>query len=221
MLHTKYQSHTDTVEEWNMFCGSFRCVGVVVLNPTLFIVGFNVWWIMNINFLSCWFVTTRNGKVWDVNVKSASVCVCVNLCVCVILQTEWRADCHSVWSCSASPGLSPFTGSHPQRHQEWLYTTHIRRTGMMSFILLFLLAFSLSCYLNRTCFSFPHRSSFQTLASVPRSVRTSLRGSLSWGHPIGWLLRSSPNRHMALRWGGTHSNGFTLEKNCGDHFHVP
>lgn len=55
--------------------------------------------------------------------------------------------------------------------------------------------------------SVPHcpllfRSNYQTLASVLRSVRTSPRGSLWWGLLIGWLQKSFPNRHMALRWGG-------------------
>lgn len=79
----KYQSHINIVEEWGMFCRPFCCVGVVILTLALFIIAFNVRWFMNFNFLSCWFGVTRNGKVWNVNVKICW-CVCVCKLVCVL-----------------------------------------------------------------------------------------------------------------------------------------
>lgn len=119
------------------------------------------------------------------------------LLVCV-LQAEWRADCHRMWSGFASTGLSPFSRSHPQRHQEWFYTAHIRWTGRIccSPLLSLYLFGSVNIKVHVLC-----RWSSQILASALRSARTSLRGNLLWGHPIGWLLRSFPKHHMALRWG--------------------
>lgn len=91
---------------------------------------------MNFKFLSCWFIATHYGKVCDVNLN-----LLVRVCARAILQAEWRADCHSVWGCSASPGLSPFTRSHPQRHQEWLYTTYFRWKGMICSLFVSLFVF--------------------------------------------------------------------------------
>lgn len=102
----------------------------------------------------------------------------VRVCVCARVQAKRGADCHSVWSCSASPGLSPFTRSHPQRHQEWLHTTYFRWKGMRCSFFLCFSSFVLGLPQLHNLSLIPRRSSFQTLASVLRSARTSLRGSL-------------------------------------------
>lgn len=45
-----------------------------------------------------------------------------NVCVCVSLQDEWRADCYSVFVGAEGSVIPAHTGRHPPWHQEWLHS---------------------------------------------------------------------------------------------------